>query len=39
MLASGQVLESYASARARRELMSLLARAPRVAHRVQDGAL
>jgi heavy metal translocating P-type ATPase len=39
MLASGQVLESYASARARRELMSLLARAPRVAHRVQDSAL
>jgi cation transport ATPase len=39
MLASGQVLESYASARARRELMSLLARAPRVAHRVQDGRL
>jgi heavy metal translocating P-type ATPase len=39
MLASGQLLESYATARARRELMSLLARAPRVAHRWQDGTL
>ena len=39
MLASGQVLESYATARARRELMRLLERAPRVAHRWQDGAL
>jgi cation transport ATPase len=39
MLASGQVLESYATARASRELMSLLARAPRVAHRWQDSAL
>ncbi len=33
MLASGQVLERYATARAQRELLSLLARAPRVAHR------
>jgi heavy metal translocating P-type ATPase len=39
MLASGQVLENYATARARRELLQLLARAPRVAHRVQDGTL
>jgi cation transport ATPase len=39
MLASGQVLESYATARARRELMSLLERAPRVAHQWQDGTL
>ena len=39
MLASGQVLENYATARARRELMRLLERAPRVAHRWQDGAL
>jgi heavy metal translocating P-type ATPase len=39
MLASGQVLESSAAARARRELRRLLERAPRVAHRWQDGAL
>jgi hypothetical protein len=39
MLASGQLLESYATARARRELMRLLARAPRVAHRWQDSTL
>ena len=39
MIASGQVLESYATARARRELMHLLERAPRVAHRWQDGTL
>ena len=39
MLASGQVLESYATARARRELMHLLKQAPRVAHRWQDGTL
>lgn len=39
MLATGQVLERYASARARRELMSLLERAPRVAHRWQDDIL
>ena len=39
MLASGQVLERYATARASRELMSLLARAPRVAHRWQDSVL
>jgi len=39
MLASGQVLERYATARASRELMSLLARAPCVAHRWQDSVL
>jgi heavy metal translocating P-type ATPase len=39
MLASGQVLERYATARARRELLHLLERAPRVAHRWQDGTL
>lgn len=39
MLASGQLLESYATTRARRELMRLLERAPRVAHRWQDGVL
>ena len=39
MLASGQVLERYATARARRELLHLLERAPRVAHRCQDGTL
>jgi heavy metal translocating P-type ATPase len=39
MLASGQVLEGYAAARARRELTRLLERAPRVAHRWQEGTL
>jgi cation transport ATPase len=39
MLASGQVLERYATARARRELLHLLERAPRVAHRWHDGTL
>jgi len=39
MLATGQVLEHYATARAQRELSSLLARAPRVAHRWQEGVL
>src|SRR5262245_7717366 len=39
MLASGQVLERYATARAHRELLSLLARAPRVAHQWPDGTL
>ena len=37
--AVGLTLARYASARARRALMRLLARAPRVAHRVQDGRL
>ncbi len=39
MLSGGQALERYASARARRELSSLLARAPRVVHRYEDGDL
>ncbi len=39
MLSGGQALERYASARARRELSSLLARAPRVVHRYVDGDL
>lgn len=39
MLATGQVLEHYATARAQRELSSLLARAPQVAHRWQEGVL
>ena len=33
MLASGMALEQYATTRARRELSSLISRAPRVAHR------
>ena len=33
MLASGMALENYATARARRELSSLISRAPRIAHR------
>ena len=39
MLASGQALEEYADQRARRELSSLLAQAPRQVHRYEDGAL
>ena len=39
MLASGRTLEARASARARRELHALLARAPRVAHRYVNGEL
>ncbi len=39
MLATGQVLEHYATARARRELLHLLARAPRVAHRWREEVL
>ncbi|MFI5282952.1 MAG: heavy metal translocating P-type ATPase, partial [Candidatus Dormibacterales bacterium] len=39
MLSGGQALERYASARARRELSGLLARAPRVVHRYEDGGL
>lgn len=35
MLATGHFLEDYAAGRAERELTSLLARAPRVAHRVK----
>ena len=39
MLATGQLLEAHAMARARRELRGLLARAPRVAHRFQGDEL
>lgn len=39
MLSGGQALERYASSRARRELTALLARAPRVVHRYEGGAL
>ena len=39
MLSGGQALEQYASSRARRELLALLARAPRIVHRYERGAL
>ncbi len=39
MLASGRALESRAAARARSELRRLLERAPRVAHRYENGEL
>ncbi|HZD73377.1 MAG TPA: heavy metal translocating P-type ATPase [Actinomycetota bacterium] len=39
MLASGRALEARASGRASRELQALLERAPRSAHRYQDGEL
>lgn len=39
MLSGGQALERYASSRARRELSALLARAPQVVHRYEDGIL
>ena len=39
MLSGGQALERYASSRARRELSALLARAPRLVHRYDQGAL
>jgi heavy metal translocating P-type ATPase len=39
MLSGGQALESFAGARARRELSSLISRAPRVVHRYEDGHL
>ena len=39
MLASGRTLEAQAAGRARRELRSLLERAPRVVHRYVDGDL
>ena len=39
MIATGRALEEYAANRAERELSSLLNRAPRVAHRVQNGAV
>ena len=37
MLATGGALESYAVGRAERDLTALLERAPRVAHRIEDG--
>ncbi|QYY33682.1 heavy metal translocating P-type ATPase (plasmid) [Cupriavidus pinatubonensis] len=37
MLASGRALESFAEARAQREMTALLSHAPKVAHRFQDG--
>ncbi|MFO1039415.1 MAG: heavy metal translocating P-type ATPase [Geminicoccaceae bacterium] len=39
MFAGGNVLEEYAQGRAARELSALLGRAPRVAHREDDGNL
>ena len=39
MLSGGQALERYASSRARRELTALVARAPHVVHRYEDGEL
>jgi len=39
MLATGRALEDFADARAHRELSSLLERAPRSAHRYEDGSL
>ncbi len=39
MLATGRALEDFADARAHRELSSLLARAPRTAHRYRDDSL
>jgi heavy metal translocating P-type ATPase len=39
MLATGQALEAYAASRAERDLSALLARAPRNAHRVDDGGI
>jgi heavy metal translocating P-type ATPase len=39
MLSGGQALEAFAGARARRDLAALLERAPRVAHRYEDGRL
>jgi heavy metal translocating P-type ATPase len=39
MLSGGSLLESFAAARARKELSSLVERAPRVVHRYADGQL
>jgi heavy metal translocating P-type ATPase len=39
MIATGRALEQYAANRAERELSSLLERAPRLAHRLRDGAV
>jgi heavy metal translocating P-type ATPase len=39
MMSGGAALEAFAAQRARRELTALVERAPRVAHRLHDGAL
>lgn len=39
MILGGQALEDYASSRARRQLSALMARAPREAHRMDDGEI
>lgn len=39
MLSGGEMLEIYAGARARKELSSLVERAPRAVHRYEDGQL
>ena len=39
MLATGRALEDFADARAHRELSALIERAPRTAHRYEDGSL
>jgi len=39
MLASGRALEGWAAGQARRELRALLERAPKTAHRYEDGGL
>jgi len=39
MLATGQALEDFAAGRAERELTALIERAPRTAHRFQDGRI
>src|SRR5215218_1601748 len=39
MLSGGEMLEIYAAGRARKELSSLIERAPRVVHRYEDGHL
>ena len=39
MVAGGNALEAFAEGRARREMTALLARAPRIAHRADDGQI
>src|SRR4030095_5823541 len=39
MLSGGEMLEIYAAGKARKELSSLVERAPRVVHRYEDGGL
>jgi len=39
MLGTGRALEDYANARSRKELSALLARAPRIVHRYEAGAV